>query len=101
LIGGGYPANPDEIHLLEQNIDKIYWKWISGNPNAIHLLEKNLDKIDWKYLSRNSNAIHLLKQNLDKINWFYLLYNPSIYIFNITSKKRRMKNLIQKINKYF
>jgi hypothetical protein len=36
---------------------------LSGNPNAIHLLEKNQDKIDWRVLSRNPNAIHLLEKN--------------------------------------
>ena len=34
---------------------------ISRNPNAIHLLEQNMDKIDWKFLSENPNAIHLLE----------------------------------------
>tara|TARA_B110000503_G_scaffold123770_1_gene189656 strand:+ start:103 stop:267 length:165 start_codon:yes stop_codon:yes gene_type:complete len=27
----------------------------NNNPNAIHLLEKNIDKIDWEMLSRNPN----------------------------------------------
>ena len=55
--------NPNAIHLLEQNIDKIDWGMLSSNPNAIHLLEQNLDKIDkidWFWLSSNPNAIHLL-----------------------------------------
>jgi hypothetical protein len=25
------------------------------NPNAIQLLEKNLDKVNWRYLSKNPN----------------------------------------------
>jgi hypothetical protein len=33
------------------------------NPNAIHLLEKNQNKIDWYYLSENPNAINLLEKN--------------------------------------
>ena len=53
------------IHLLENNLDKIwiiyykilplqiYWKYLSKNPNAINLLEKNQDKIHWYYLSEN------------------------------------------------
>ena len=29
-------------------IDKLDWHWlVSSNPNAIHLLEKNWDKVDW------------------------------------------------------
>ena len=43
--------------------------YLSSNPNAIHLLEQNLDKIDeWSaFVVGNPNAIHLLEQNLDKI----------------------------------
>jgi len=48
------------------------------NPNAIHLLEKNQDKIDWFELSNNPNAIHLLEQNQDKIKWSNLSYNHLI-----------------------
>ena len=32
---------------------KIYWGYLSLNPSAIHLLEQNTDKIDWKWLSTN------------------------------------------------
>jgi len=32
---------------LEKYPDKINWYFLSGNPNAIHLLEKNLNKINW------------------------------------------------------
>ena len=39
------------------------------NPNAIHLLEKNPDKINWYLLSINPNAMSLLlKSNLRKIS---------------------------------
>jgi hypothetical protein len=30
------------------NIEKVEWRHLSGNPNAIHLLEKNQDKVNWK-----------------------------------------------------
>jgi len=33
---------------------------LSRNPNAIHLLEQNLDKVSSEGLSQNPNAIHLL-----------------------------------------
>ncbi len=69
--------NPAAIHLLEANPDKIYWPWLSINPNAIHLLETNQDKIVWEQLSRNPNAIHLLEANQDKINWRLLSMNPN------------------------
>jgi hypothetical protein len=49
------------------------------NPNAIHLLEENPDKINWDELSRNPNAIHLLEQNPNKINWYVVSNNPSIF----------------------
>ena len=55
--------NPNAIHLLEQNQDKICWDTLSRNPNAIHLLEQNLDKIDWSQLSKNPNGIPLLEKN--------------------------------------
>ena len=63
--------------MLEQNLDKVNWSYLSSNPNAIHLLEQNLDKVEWHNLSSNPNAIHLLEQNLDKVNWFRLLQNPN------------------------
>ena len=44
----GLSANPSDLalDLLEVNIDKIDWVKLSRNPNAIHLLEANLDKIN-------------------------------------------------------
>jgi hypothetical protein len=32
--------NPNAIHLLEQNLDKVHWALLSMNPNAIPLLSK-------------------------------------------------------------
>jgi hypothetical protein len=55
---------------------------LSLNPNAIHLLEQNQDKIWWEMFSLNPNAIHLLEQNQDKINWERLSRNPSIFYEN-------------------
>ena len=69
--------NTNAIHLLEQNIEKINWDCLSGNPNAIQLLENNKDKIDWSYLSDNPNAIDLLENNIDKIDWMYLSRNEN------------------------
>ena len=69
--------NPNAIHLLEANPDKIVWYWLSKNPKAINLLEANPDMIDWEVLSRNPNAIHLLEANPAKINWWYLSRNPN------------------------
>ena len=33
---------------IEKQPDK-YWHWLSQNPNAIHLLEQNLDKVNWTW----------------------------------------------------
>ena len=35
------------------DVDNIDWVCLSSNPNALHLLEKNLDKIHYGYLSKN------------------------------------------------
>ena len=58
--------------------DQAYRDWsyaISRNPNAIHLIEKNLDKISWTEVSTNPNAISLLEKypdspEIEKINSF-------------------------------
>jgi hypothetical protein len=72
--------NPNAIHLLEQNMDKVDWRHLSRNPNAIHMIEQNMDKVDWDYLSFNPNAIHLLEQNLDKVDWDdQVCSNPNIF----------------------
>jgi hypothetical protein len=60
--------------LFQKNLDmmnwfNLSWYYLSANPNAIHLLEANPEKIDWVYLSYNPNAIHLLEANPAKINW--------------------------------
>ena len=68
--------------MLEQNPDKIVWKYLSRNPNAMHLLEQNQDKINWEYLSTNPNAIHLLEQNPDKINWKWFSRHESIFEYD-------------------
>ena len=73
--------NPNAIHLLEANPDKIVWHMLSSNPNAIHLLEANQDKICWPALAQNPNAIQLIEQNLNRLNnncWCQLaINNPS------------------------
>jgi hypothetical protein len=71
--------NPNAIHLLERNQDKIGWTQLSSNPNAIYLLEQNPDKFHGDFLSSNPKAIHLLKQHPEKIYWYYLSTNPSIF----------------------
>ena len=83
-------ANPNAIHLLEQNLDKIDWPHLSTNPNAINLLEQNLHKINWNWLSVNSNAIPMLEQNKDKIDWYVLSSNPSIFVYDWVAMRNRL-----------
>jgi hypothetical protein len=42
--------------------NKVILSFLSINPNAIHFLKQNPDKINWIYLSKNTHidAIHLL-----------------------------------------
>ena len=42
----------------------IDWYMLSKNPNAIHLLEQNIDKIDWDNLSENPNIFEIDKKQL-------------------------------------
>jgi prefoldin subunit 5 len=84
--------NPNAIHLLEKNLEKIDWSELSRN-HAIHLLEKNPERIQWRELSRNPNAINLLKKNEEKINWEWLSRNPSIF-----KKSINYKYLYQRMN---
>ena len=89
-------TNPNALHLLEANLDKINWKMLSDNtnPRAIQLLETVVlnaislkkpidDIIDVYYLSRNPSAIKLLEiiaQNNDNsVDWIRLSTNPSIF----------------------
>jgi hypothetical protein len=54
------------------------------------VLEQNIDKIFWYYLSSNKNAIHLLKKNIDKVIWFWISFNPSIFEIDYKYLKERM-----------
>ena len=56
--------NPNAIHIIEQNLNKLKnhcWSYLSINPNATHILEQNLDKADWKALCENPNSIHIIE----------------------------------------
>ena len=43
---------------------QINYLSLSRNPNAIHILEKNLDKVDWDLLSTNLNIFGDNKKQL-------------------------------------
>ena len=59
------------LMFLEKYKENLNFEGLSENqnPNVISLLEKNIDKIKWHYLSKNPNAIDLLKKNIDEIDW--------------------------------
>ena len=40
---------------------RVQWESFSNNVSAVSVLEQNLDKVEWYYLSCNPEAIHLLK----------------------------------------
>ena len=46
-------------YIIGSKVDLV---GLSRNPNAIHLLEQNLDKVNWALLSKNPNAIPLLSK---------------------------------------
>ena len=94
------------IYLIEKNLQKFqnYYCWygLSENPNAIHLLEANIDKINWLSLSLNPNAIHLLEANQDKIDWNYLSKNSSIFTYDYEKMRKNIKPIAEEIiKKYF
>ena len=64
------------VFIVNENMG-LNWEGLSANPNAIHILEQNLDKVDWVYLSQNLNAIPILEKNLDKVCWLRLSQNPN------------------------
>jgi hypothetical protein len=84
--------------ILERNMDKIYWCWLSSNPNAISLLENNPDKIYWNFLSRNPNAIHFLEQNPDKIDWSSLSGNSNAIHLLAKLDYEKMKDIMKDFN---
>ncbi len=88
--------NENAVHILEKNLDKIYWKCLcKKNKNIISIkgksfLEKILnnknniyyEKIDWKYLSYNENIMYLLEKNInyfEYIDWKSLCQNVNFW----------------------
>jgi hypothetical protein len=79
-----FNKNPRAIKLIEANIDKVYWKFLSCNPKAINILLNNLDKIDWSNFSSNSasEAVTMLLLNINKIDWAEFSLNSNIKAIN-------------------
>ena len=89
---GSFIKNPNAIHLLEANPDKICWGALVENPNAIQLIEQNLDRLNancWWRLARNPNAIHLLEQNPYEIDLSMLLRVSSMLDYDYEALTER------------
>ena len=77
---------------------------LSANPNAIHLLEKNLDKVDLDILSANPNAIHLLAQlNTEKMreNCKAFAEELATYVFHPMRLMRICESYGLELEEYF
>ena len=70
--------------MLEENIDRINWIWLSSNPSAIHLLKNNKNKIDWYELSRNPAIFKPILD--DKLGSEIVKQGTKTYPKNIDSK---------------
>lgn len=64
--GLSFNKNPEAMQLLEENLEHLNnyphrrsWDLLSSNPNAIHILKKNLDRVDWTEFGANKNG-HLM-----------------------------------------
>jgi hypothetical protein len=74
------PAAMDFINEIALHAPKkMYWSMLCMNPHpeAIRLLEANIDKIEWYFLSSNPSAIDLLYKYPDKIHYPKFWENPN------------------------
>lgn len=67
----------DRIKPWVKALGPIDYFHLGYNPNALHLIKDNLEKITWSVLSTNPSAINLIKANRKEINMVYLSMNPS------------------------
>ena len=87
-------SNYSNIYKLKSFIDedKINWRWLSVNPNAIHLLEANQDKICWITLFENTNIFtydyEKMKENCNifKQELIAYVFHPSRLFKNVTEE---------------
>jgi len=66
----GILCNKNAVELVKNNLHMVegYWDDISEQPHLIDIIEQNMDKINFQYLSKNYNAIHILEQHVEKID---------------------------------
>ena len=80
-------TNPIAIQILKENIDEIYWVYLSENPSAIEILTEHQDKIIFRTLAKNPNAIELIKKYINKIDLVHLTYNTNPEALDIVEKQ--------------
>jgi hypothetical protein len=76
-------------------MEKINWDQFCNNPHprAIEIIEENVDKANWQYLSSNPAAIYFLEQNKDKIVWPWFSKNPAIFEIGLDNGRKKMHTL--------
>ncbi len=99
-----FNSNPRSINILESKLDIFYndiwfWNTLCNNLNAINILENNLYRINFSTLSLNPNAINILEKNMDKINLFYLSRNPNAIHLLFKLDYGTMRNNMIEFNK--
>jgi hypothetical protein len=80
-------TNPEAIKILKENIDSIYWIYLSANPAAVEILTANQDRIIFRTLARNPNAMELIKKYMHKISLIELSYNTNPEALQIVEKQ--------------
>ena len=98
-------SNPNAIHLLEQNLDKVDWRTLPSNPNAIPILEQHLDKVDWRALSnkKNKHLLSLIENNYNLLtmdNKIMLLIYPCIFTLDTKAMMDQCKPFCEELCKY-
>jgi hypothetical protein len=99
-----FSMNPasEALQIIKNNQDRVYWHMLcqNTNPQAIQLLLENPDKIDWNILSKNPSAIHILEANQEQINWNNLSLNDAIFCIDYQATKRIKEVLHEELIAY-
>jgi hypothetical protein len=80
-------TNPIAIKILRENIEGIYWTYLSENPAAIEILTEHQEHIIFRTLAKNPNAIELIKKYMYKIKLHELCYNTNPEILKIIESR--------------
>jgi hypothetical protein len=95
--------NPNAMHILKQNPDKIVLHGLCANTNpeavemCAEILAHSPSQIEWGSLSGNPSAIDLLEENQEKINYPNLSKNPAIFVYDYEEMKRNHMDFKQEL----